>query len=169
MWACIHGICGLRRQFYSRESYGRNWLCTLTVTSVARQRRAAGNKGCDRAPRSARTDPVPLFVLPRLVCQSTTKESETRGLFACRGDIAGRDSDGFYCIVGRSKDMYISGGVNIYAADVEAGLFRPCNSRRHHDRRSPHLKRSTSFSEQLINFPGELSLEFLGAVVTGMH
>jgi acyl-CoA synthetase (AMP-forming)/AMP-acid ligase II len=30
------------------------------------------------------------------------------------------DEDGYYTIVGRSKDMIISGGENVYAAEVEA-------------------------------------------------
>ncbi len=36
------------------------------------------------------------------------------------GDMARRDEDGFYYIVGRFKDMIISGGENVYAAEVEA-------------------------------------------------
>ena len=36
------------------------------------------------------------------------------------GDMAVMDADGFYTIVGRTKDMIISGGENIYAAEVEA-------------------------------------------------
>ncbi len=39
------------------------------------------------------------------------------------GDIASRDDDGCYYIVGRLKDMIISGGENIYAAEVEK-IFR---------------------------------------------
>lgn len=39
------------------------------------------------------------------------------------GDMARRDEDGFYTIVGRFKDMIISGGENVYAAEVEA-VFR---------------------------------------------
>ncbi|TPW02231.1 MAG: fatty-acyl-CoA synthase, partial [Alphaproteobacteria bacterium] len=35
------------------------------------------------------------------------------------GDLARRDADGYYFIVGRSKDMYISGGSNVYPAEVE--------------------------------------------------
>ncbi len=38
------------------------------------------------------------------------------------GDIAERDEDGFYWIRGRSKDMYISGGENVYPAEVEEAL-----------------------------------------------
>ncbi len=39
------------------------------------------------------------------------------------GDMARRDADGFYTIAGRFKDMIISGGENIYAAEVEK-VFR---------------------------------------------
>ena len=38
------------------------------------------------------------------------------------GDQAMRDGDGYYYIVGRKKDMYISGGENIYPAEIEAAL-----------------------------------------------
>lgn len=36
------------------------------------------------------------------------------------GDMAKMDEDGFYYIAGRFKDMIISGGENVYAAEVEA-------------------------------------------------
>ena len=36
------------------------------------------------------------------------------------GDMARKDADGFFYVVGRFKDMIISGGENIYAAEVEA-------------------------------------------------
>jgi fatty-acyl-CoA synthase len=39
------------------------------------------------------------------------------------GDMARADGDGFFYIVGRFKDMIISGGENIYAAEVEAAFL----------------------------------------------
>ncbi len=36
------------------------------------------------------------------------------------GDLAERDEDGAYIIVGRLKDMYISGGENVYPAEIES-------------------------------------------------
>jgi len=38
------------------------------------------------------------------------------------GDLARRDEDGFFYIAGRRKDMFISGGVNVYPAEIEAEL-----------------------------------------------
>ncbi len=36
------------------------------------------------------------------------------------GDLACRDAEGFVSLVGRSREMYISGGENVYPAEVEA-------------------------------------------------
>jgi fatty-acyl-CoA synthase len=40
------------------------------------------------------------------------------------GDLARRDESGYLYIVGRSKDMLISGGVNVYPSEIEAVLER---------------------------------------------
>ncbi|HEV2721282.1 MAG TPA: AMP-binding protein [Thermoanaerobaculia bacterium] len=42
--------------------------------------------------------------------------------FLRTGDLARRDADGFLTIAGRAKDMFISGGVNVYPAEIEAEL-----------------------------------------------
>ncbi|MFZ0397841.1 MAG: long-chain fatty acid--CoA ligase [Methyloceanibacter sp.] len=39
------------------------------------------------------------------------------------GDAAWQDDDGFYYVVDRWKDMYISGGENVYPAEVENALY----------------------------------------------
>jgi fatty-acyl-CoA synthase len=38
------------------------------------------------------------------------------------GDAAFRDGDGYYTLVDRIKDMYISGGENVYPAEIEAAI-----------------------------------------------
>jgi acyl-CoA synthetase (AMP-forming)/AMP-acid ligase II len=49
-------------------------------------------------------------------------EADMRGEFHTVGDIAYRDDEGFYFICDRKKDMIISGGMNIYPAEIEAAL-----------------------------------------------
>jgi acyl-CoA synthetase (AMP-forming)/AMP-acid ligase II len=44
--------------------------------------------------------------------------------FYVTGDVFRRDADGFYYFVGRTDDMFVSGGENIYPADVERMLER---------------------------------------------
>jgi|SRR5882757_8337752 len=48
-----------------------------------------------------------------------TAESFSDGWFKT-GDVAARDRDGFYYLIDRTKDMFISGGENVYPAEVEA-------------------------------------------------
>jgi fatty-acyl-CoA synthase len=52
-----------------------------------------------------------------------TQASFTQGWFHT-GDMAMIDEEGFHYIVDRSKDMYISGGENVYPAEVENVLFQ---------------------------------------------
>jgi acyl-CoA synthetase (AMP-forming)/AMP-acid ligase II len=49
-------------------------------------------------------------------------EADTRAGYHTVGDIAYRDDEGFYYICDRKKDMIISGGMNIYPAEIEAAL-----------------------------------------------
>ncbi len=51
----------------------------------------------------------------------TTREVLRDGWLAT-GDIGKKDADGYVYIVGRQKDVVISGGFNVYAAEVEAAL-----------------------------------------------
>jgi acyl-CoA synthetase (AMP-forming)/AMP-acid ligase II len=50
-----------------------------------------------------------------------TNQAMQDGFFTV-GDVAYRDAEGFYFICDRKVDMIISGGVNIYPAEVEAAL-----------------------------------------------
>ncbi len=40
------------------------------------------------------------------------------------GDLAYHDADWYFYIVDRKKDMYISGGENVYPAEIEQSLYR---------------------------------------------
>lgn len=68
-----------------------------------------------------------LFVKNKLLVEgyhndeSATRASMRDGFFSV-GDLARRDSEGRYFIEGRKRDMVISGGVNVYPAEVEAVL-----------------------------------------------
>ncbi len=49
-------------------------------------------------------------------------DQDRRGDFHTVGDIAYRDEEGYYYIADRKSDMIISGGMNIYPAEIEAAL-----------------------------------------------
>jgi acyl-CoA synthetase (AMP-forming)/AMP-acid ligase II len=54
--------------------------------------------------------------------QPDSYEKARRGEYHTVGDIAYRDEEGFYFICDRKNDMIISGGMNIYPAEIEAAL-----------------------------------------------
>ncbi len=56
-----------------------------------------------------------------------TAEAFTEDGWLRTGDIAEADGEGFYRVKGRLKDMYISGGENVYPAEVEAVLHEHPN------------------------------------------
>jgi acyl-CoA synthetase (AMP-forming)/AMP-acid ligase II len=45
-----------------------------------------------------------------------------RGGWLHTGDLARMDEDGYFYLVDRAKDMYISGGENVYPAEIERVL-----------------------------------------------
>lgn len=51
-----------------------------------------------------------------------TEKTFTEDGWLATGDVARRDADGYYFIVDRIKDMFISGGENVYPAEVERVL-----------------------------------------------
>jgi len=53
-----------------------------------------------------------------------TAESYVEGGWFRSGDLARRDAEGFFYVAGRAKEMIISGGVNIFPAEIEAELLQ---------------------------------------------
>ena len=51
-----------------------------------------------------------------------TKEAFKKDGFFITGDLAQRDEDGYLIIVGRDKDMIISGGLNVYPKEIEDAI-----------------------------------------------
>lgn len=64
-----------------------------------------------------------LFAGPNVTPGYWNRPDATRAAFVDgwlrSGDLARMDADGWYWIVGRAKEMYISGGENVYPAEVE--------------------------------------------------
>ncbi|MFN3412707.1 MAG: class I adenylate-forming enzyme family protein [Thermoanaerobaculum sp.] len=54
--------------------------------------------------------------------EATAEVFDSQGFFRT-GDLAYHDEEGFFYIVGRKKEMFISGGVNIFPAEIEAVLL----------------------------------------------
>jgi acyl-CoA synthetase (AMP-forming)/AMP-acid ligase II len=78
---------------------------------------------------------------------------DTRGDYHTVGDVAYFDEDGYYYIADRKKDMIISGGMNIYPAEIEAALDQ-----------SPDV-----FEVAVIGIPSEEWGESVHAIVVPAH
>jgi fatty-acyl-CoA synthase len=119
--------------FYGATETGLN-----TVATPADLRRAPGTigrlvPGNEIRLLDERGEPVPqgevgelyarsgLMVSGYLGDEEATRASQRDGFFSV-GDLARVDEHGCYHLVGRKRDMIISGGVNVYPAEVEAVL-----------------------------------------------
>lgn len=121
------------------EVYGATELGVITVLLPAEQRAKPGS--CGRAAPYVEVSlvddtgqeitvagvPGELFVRASSVFSNYHNapekyDEEHRGDWHTVGDIAYRDDEGFLYICDRKKDMVISGGVNIYPAEIEAAL-----------------------------------------------
>ncbi len=64
---------------------------------------------------------------PQIFSGYWRNEEETaktlRDSWVYTGDMAKRDEDGFYYIIGRKKNMFISGGENVFPAEIEKVLY----------------------------------------------
>jgi fatty-acyl-CoA synthase len=120
--------------------YGATETGLVTLAKPADLRSAPGTIGCAlpgneiRLLSDDRRDVAPgevgeLFVKNKLLVagyhadEEATRASMVDGFFSV-GDLARIDRAGRYFIEGRKRDMIISGGVNVYPAEVESALER---------------------------------------------
>jgi acyl-CoA synthetase (AMP-forming)/AMP-acid ligase II len=123
------------------EVYGSTELGVDTILAPEEQRRKPGSCGrpaptvdirlYDADGREVTEPGVPGEVYVRSAGNFETyhkaeerADEARRGEYMTVGDIAYRDEEGFLYICDRKSDMIISGGVNIYPAEVEAALER---------------------------------------------
>jgi fatty-acyl-CoA synthase/long-chain acyl-CoA synthetase len=121
------------------EVYGSTELGVNTILAPQDQRRKRGSCGkpapavevrlFDENGAEIREPRVEgeLFVRSRTVFDTYYKardkyEADRRGEFHTVGDMAYFDEEGYVYICDRKKDMIISGGMNIYPAEIEATL-----------------------------------------------
>ncbi|KUO69109.1 MAG: hypothetical protein APF77_11320 [Clostridia bacterium BRH_c25] len=68
-----------------------------------------------------------IFTGPQIFSGYWRNEDETKKTlkdgWVYTGDMAKKDRDGFYYIVGRKKNMYISGGENVFPPEIEKVLY----------------------------------------------
>jgi acyl-CoA synthetase (AMP-forming)/AMP-acid ligase II len=121
------------------EVYGSTELGIVTVLKPADQLRKPGSCGKvyggievklvkDDGADAAVGEPGELFIRTGLAMDGYHRTDEqltelADGGWKSVGDVAYRDDEGFLYICDRKKDMIISGGVNIYPAEVEAVLY----------------------------------------------
>ena len=123
------------------EVYGSTELGVDTILRPEDQRRKPGSCGreapgvelalFDETGRRIEEPHVPgeLYVRSRSSFRTYHKaedkfEKGRRGEWLTVGDVAYRDAEGFYFICDRKNDMIISGGMNVYPAEIEAALDR---------------------------------------------
>ena len=68
-----------------------------------------------------------LWAGPQIFCGYWGNEEETKNTlidgWVHTGDMATFDKDGFYYIVGRKKNMFISGGENVFPPEIESAIY----------------------------------------------
>ena len=120
----------LRKPGLVRQALRRRSRCGSSGTTAPRPP-PASRASCSSAPGSRWT----ATTAPR-----SSSPSSTDGAWKSVGDVAYVDDEGYLYICDRKKDMIISGGVNIYPAEIEAVLHAPPAGARRRGVRHPRRR-----------------------------
>jgi acyl-CoA synthetase (AMP-forming)/AMP-acid ligase II len=86
--------------------------------------RVVGEDGTELPPEKVGEIVIKPAHSPRFYYKDPDATAELfRGDWLHTGDLGKFDADGYLYVVGRSKDIIIRGGFNVYASDVEAALY----------------------------------------------
>lgn len=99
------------------------------------------------------------FLLQEYYKNPEATQSGTRGQYFSVGDMARRDEEGYYYIVDRSQDMIISGGSNIYPAEIEETLHSHPKIQEAAVIGVPNEKWGESIKALVVLKPGETATE----------
>ena len=124
------------------ENYGQSETCPITVLSPSHPKDKLGTVGrlaCNVDLRIVDPDgnTLPTGAVGEITVRSDTVFQEYYGDpdqtaaafpkgdgWLWTGDVGFLDEDGFLTLVDRSKDMLVSGGENVYPAEIENALYR---------------------------------------------
>ncbi len=136
-------------EYYAVDRGRRHARRLGNLAPKARDRRQALPAGPDRRRRRRRATPLPGGEIGTVWVKSHPGEEfeyfhdpektdrSQRGAWYTLGDLGYLDDDGYLFLVGRSAELIISGGVNIYPAEIDAVLLEhPAVRRRRDDRRA---------------------------------
>ncbi len=139
--ALIESLLELFPEVAFTEHYGQSETGPVTVKPASRLREKIASIGRPALGVEARVvDAEGRPVAPgeigeivtrgdHLLCEYFDEPEQTAALYKSgggwlwTGDLATVDEDGFFSLVDRSKDMFITGGENVYPAEVENALY----------------------------------------------
>ena len=100
----------------------------IALLGADRRRRTGARRRTARSATSS--SPAPGVTPGYWRNEEATRAAFTADGWLISGDLARRDADGFFWIAGRRKEMFISGGENVYPAEVENVLSAHPGGRR---------------------------------------
>ena len=120
-----HPVTVLRKSDHLVSASGANHFASIGREAAGVELRVVGQDGDDQPPGERGE----MWVRGQNVMSgywgdpTATSEVLHDGWYKT-GDIITKDDDGYYCVVDRARDMIITGGLNVYPAEVEAALYK---------------------------------------------